>query len=96
MLAGVPNSRSTFSSLYTTWPWWESLSGALLPADTVRANSVITRGLRLNRFLTVELMRNLVEEGDIVVIEFGNFENSIKHNVHCSGSDPTATCERYA
>lgn len=47
----------------------------------------------------VEWIRSLVEEGDIVVIEFGHFEGggpigSIRHNILCPGLDPTETCER--
>ena len=53
----------------------------------------------LDYFFTVEWMHTLVEEGDIVIIEFGHFEGggpigSIRHNVLCPGLDPTVTCER--
>ena len=54
----------------------------------------------VDHFLTVESMHNFVEEGDIVIIEFGHFEGggpmgSIRHNVLCPGLDPIVTCERY-
>ena len=44
-------------------------------------------------------MQNLVEKGDIVIIEFGHFEGggpigSIRNNDLCPGLDPTVTCER--
>lgn len=44
-------------------------------------------------------MHTLVEEGDIVIIEFGRFEGggptaSIRNNDICPGLDPMATCER--
>ena len=44
-------------------------------------------------------MHNLVEKGDVVIIEFGHFEGggptgSIGNNVLCPGIDPTVTCER--
>jgi len=43
-------------------------------------------------------MHSLVDEGDIVIIEFGNFEGggplgSIRNNVLCPGLDTTVTCE---
>ena len=52
----------------------------------------------LTAFLTVEWMHDSVEEGDIVIIEFGHFEGggptgSIR-NILCPGLDPTVTCER--
>jgi hypothetical protein len=44
-------------------------------------------------------MHGLVENGDVVIIEFGHFEGggpvgSIRNNVLCPGLDPTVTCER--
>ena len=45
-------------------------------------------------------MHSLVDEGDIVIIEFGNFEGggplgSIRSNVLCPGLDTTVTCEGF-
>lgn len=48
--------------------------------------------------LAVEWMYNHVEEGDIVIIEFGHFEGGgptgSTQNTLCPGLDPTVTCER--
>jgi len=94
-LAGDSTTASRVGSLYVGW------GSELQNYLTIPIQNMAMAGKSLRSFTKdghFQLMRNLVEEGDIVVIEFGHFEGggpigSIRNNDLCPGLDPTVTCE---
>jgi len=94
-LAGDSTTASRIGSLYVGW------GSELQRYLKVPVQNMAMPGKSLRSFTAdgyFEWMHNLVEERDIVIIEFGHFEGggpmgSIRRNVLCPGLDPTVTCE---
>jgi len=94
-LAGDSTTASRIGSVYVGW------GSELQRYLTVPVQNMAMVGKSLRSFTTdgyFEYVHKLVEEGDIVIIEFGHFEGggpmgATNHNILCPGLDPIVTCE---
>lgn len=94
-LAGDSTTASRVGSLYVGW------GSELQEYLNIPVQNMAVAGKTLRSFTkdgNFEWMLDLVEQGDVVVIEFGHFEGggslgSIRNNALCPGFDPTVTCE---